>query len=146
MFHFSSSTSFHRHHAFSHVSSSRTSNRGAPEEWLTLQNLDICLTFVQDLSKFCPIFVQLLSMSNICQNNWNFTKFCQIFVHTLSKIFHYCPRFVYRYFLFLSLSILDKYWTKNCQIFVQVLSMKCWGLAIELLVQFVKILSIFCLM
>ena len=61
-----------------------SSRLGAPKEWVTLQNLDKYLTFVQVLSKFCPIFVQLLSMSSICQNNLNFTKFCQILVHILS--------------------------------------------------------------
>ena len=37
--------------------------------------------------------------------------------------------------------ILDKYWTRNCPIFVQVLSMKCWELATELFAKFVKIVS-----
>ena len=54
---------------------------GAPVEWWVRQNLDNFLTNVQVLSSFCPMFVKVLSMSNICQKNFNFTKFCQIIVH-----------------------------------------------------------------
>ena len=67
---------------------------GAPIECRFGQNLDNFLTNVQVLSRFCPIFVQVLSMSNNCQNNLNFTKFCLIFVNILSNIFVNCPRFV----------------------------------------------------
>ena len=57
---------------------------GAPEELVVWQNLDNFWTNVKVLSIFCQTFVQVLSMSNICQNNLNFTKFCQIIVHNLS--------------------------------------------------------------
>ena len=67
---------------------------GAPIECVFGQNLDNFLTNVQVLSSFCPMFVKVLSMSNICQKNFNFTKFCQIIVHILSKNFGYCPSFV----------------------------------------------------
>ena len=67
---------------------------GAPVEWWVRQNLDNFLTNVQVLSSFCPMFVQVLSMSNICQKNFNFTKFCQIIVHILSKNFSNRPSFV----------------------------------------------------
>ena len=64
-------------------------------------------------------------MSNICQNNFNFTKFCQIIVHILSKNFDYCPRFVLRIFTSPNfvhlLKEVDKTWTNVCPIFVQVL-------------------------
>ena len=74
--------------------SERVMNLGAPIECRFGQNLDNLLTNVQVLSRFCPIFVQVLSMSNNCQNNLNFTKFCLIFVNILSNIFVNCPRFV----------------------------------------------------
>ena len=74
-------------------------NIGAPIECRFGQNLDNFLTNVQVLSRFCPIFVQVLSMSNNCQNNLNFTKFCLIFVNILSNIFVNCPRFVWRLLL-----------------------------------------------
>ena len=42
---------------------------GAPVECLVGQNFDKFWTNVQVLSNICPTFVQVLSMSNICQNN-----------------------------------------------------------------------------
>ena len=58
---------------------------GAPVGCGVGQNLDNFLTNVQVLSSFCPMFVQVLSMSNICQKNFNFTKFCQIIVQNFVK-------------------------------------------------------------
>ena len=70
---------------------------GAPVEWWVRQNLDNFLTNVHVLSSFCPRFVKVLSMSNICQKNFNFTKFCQIIVHILSKKFGNRLRFFLKY-------------------------------------------------
>ena len=114
---------------------------GAPVECQVGQNLDNFLTNVQVLSCFCPMFVQVLSMSNICQKNFNFTKFCQIIVHILSKILVIVQDLSKVHFLGRSFFISDKHQNKKCLIFVQVLSMKCQGPATELLV---KLLSISC--
>ena len=42
---------------------------GAPVECQVGQNFDKFWTNIQVLSNICPTFVQVLSMSNICQNN-----------------------------------------------------------------------------
>ena len=75
------------------------------------------MTNVQVLSNICPNFVQVLSMSNICQNNWNFTKFCQKFVKILSKNYVICPKIVKEISLCPILLVLDKPWTIKCQAF-----------------------------
>ena len=73
---------------------SKIEDVGAPVECQVGQNFDKFWTNVQVLSNICPTFVQVLSMSNICQNNWNFTKFCQKFVKILSKNYVICPKIV----------------------------------------------------
>ena len=81
-------------------------------------------------------------MSNICQNNWNFTKFCQKIVKILSIIFVICPKIVKEKYTWPKILVLDKPWTIKCPVFVQVLSILYWGLVTKLLVQtFFKILS-----
>ena len=115
---------------------------GAPIECRFGQNLDNFLTNVQVLSRFCPIFVQVLSMSNNCQNNLNFTKFCLIFVNILSNIFVNCPRFVWRLLLcprFLYIwQNLDKKMSTFCPSFVN----KMFGSSNKIVcLNFVNILS-----
>ena len=121
---------------------------GAPVECRVGQNFDKFWTNVQVLSNICPAFVQVLSMSNICQNNWNFTKFCQKFVKILSKNYVICPKIVKEICLCPILLVLDKPWTIKCQAF-------CPSLVYFILVlsdkitcpNFVKVLSMsnFCL-
>ena len=89
---------------------------GAPVECQVGQNFDKFWTNVQVLSNICPTFVQVLSMSNICQNNWNFTKFCQKIVNILSKIFVICPKIVQGKSPCPKILVLDKPWTKNVHI------------------------------
>ena len=116
--------------------------QGAPVECRVGQNFDKFRTNVQVLSNICPNFVQVLSMSNICQNNQNFTKFCQKFVKILSKNFVICPKIVKEKSPCPKILVLDKPWTIKCPVFVQVLSILYWGQVTKLLVQtFVKILS-----
>ena len=114
------------------------SRLGAPIECVFGQNLDNFLTNVQVLSRFCPSFVQVLSMSNNCQNNLNFTKFCLIFVNILSNIFVNCPRFVWRLLLCPWFLYIWQNLDKKCPHYVQVLSLKCLDLVTRL---FVNILS-----
>ena len=71
---------------------------------------------------FCPMFIKVLSMSNICPNYFSLTQFCQIIVHILYKMFTNCPRvdlFFPKFF------VLDKFWTKKCPSYVHVL-LKCF--------------------
>ena len=105
------------------------------------QNFDKFWTNVQVLSNICPNFVQVLSMSNICQNNQNFTKFCQKFVKILSKNVVNCPKIVKEKSPCPNILALDKLWTIKCPVFVQVLSILYWVQVTKLLVQ---TLSRFC--
>ena len=103
--------------------------------------MDKFWTNVQVLSNICPHFVQVLSMSNICQKNSNFTKFCQKIVKSLSKHFVICPEIVKEISPCPMLLVLDKPWTIKCPVFVKVLSILYRGQVIKLLVQ---TLSRFC--
>ena len=91
------------------------------------------------MSRFCPIlcprFVQVLSMSNIWTNYFNFTMFCQIIVHILYKIFANCPRVD----LFVPSFL---YWTNFGQRNVPGMSKFCPNVCIEILEKYDKIVCL----
>ena len=67
---------------------------GAPVECRVRQKFDKFWTNIQVLSNMCPNFVQVLSLSSICQFLPYFTKFCLKIVKILSKILAICPKIV----------------------------------------------------
>ena len=81
---------------------------------------------------FCPRFIQVLSMSNICPNYFSLTQFCQIIVHILYKMFTNCPRVDLFFPSFL-------YSTNFGQRNVQAMSTFCPNVFIEILETYDKI-------
>lgn len=125
------------------------SNEIAVKKMVLLRNgrLDKFWTNFGQMSKFCSIFVQ--GLSKFCQCPI-FVKLIEILLSFVKHLSRTCPNILIfvqdlstEYFLHLSFL----YWTKICQIFVQVLSMKymCIGskTAVQLLSN-VQALSSFC--